>query len=130
MLRRHERLTLVALLALGTWLAPSTAAAGDRGILFREVRARVLESTGGEKRPHEYASLLGKHYLRGASGPGTAPVAAGAANEALVERENLFWQSISGSRNPASFEAYLEQFPDGVFARLAKPDCGAGRGSG
>ena len=30
------------------------------GILFREVRARVLESTGGELRPHEYASLLGE----------------------------------------------------------------------
>ena len=30
------------------------------GILFREVRARVLESTGGEQRPHEYASLLGE----------------------------------------------------------------------
>ena len=34
------------------------------GLLFREVRARVLEATEGRQRPHEYASLLGEHYLR------------------------------------------------------------------
>ena len=38
------------------------------GLLFREVRARVLEATGGRQRPHEYASLLGEHYLRAAVG--------------------------------------------------------------
>ena len=34
--------------------------------LFRRVRARVLASTNGEQRPHEYQSLLGEHYLLGA----------------------------------------------------------------
>ena len=38
------------------------------GLLFREVRARVLEATEGRQRPHEYASLLGEHYLRAAVG--------------------------------------------------------------
>ncbi len=38
------------------------------GLLFREVRARVLEATAGRQRPHEYASLLGEHYLRAATG--------------------------------------------------------------
>ncbi|MCY4119752.1 MAG: SUMF1/EgtB/PvdO family nonheme iron enzyme, partial [Acidobacteria bacterium] len=38
------------------------------GLLFREVRARVLEATAGRQRPHEYASLLGEHYLRAAAG--------------------------------------------------------------
>ena len=31
----------------------------------------------------------------------------------------MFWQSIATSTNPADFEAYLEEFPDGVFRRLA-----------
>ena len=31
--------------------------------LFRRVRGRVLETTGGRQRPHEYQSLLGDHYL-------------------------------------------------------------------
>ena len=40
--------------------------------LFRRVRGRVLETTGGAQRPHEYQSLLGDHYLSDArrdSGP-------------------------------------------------------------
>ena len=32
--------------------------------------------------------------------------------------EIVFWQSIVTSTNPADFEAYLEEFPDGVFRRL------------
>ena len=90
------------------------------GILFREVRARVLASTGGEQRPHEYASLLGEHYLRGTSGPETVTAAAAVSGEAETQQETVFWQSISASRNPADFEAYLEQFPNGVFARLVR----------
>ena len=33
------------------------------GLLFRRVRAQVLEATDGEQRPHEYHSLVGEHYL-------------------------------------------------------------------
>ena len=57
------------------------------GILFREVRARALESTGGEQCPHEYASLLGEHYLGGASGPGTGTVADNVSSPALAQQE-------------------------------------------
>ena len=37
-----------------------------------------------------------------------------------AQQENLFWQSIMASENPADFEAYLRQFPDGVYADLAR----------
>ena len=49
------------------------------GLLFREVRARVLEATDGRQRPHEYASLLGEHYLRAAVGADPRAVEAGLA---------------------------------------------------
>ena len=39
---------------------------------------------------------------------------------ASPEQENLFWQSIMNSTNPADFESYLEQFPNGVFRSLAQ----------
>ena len=39
---------------------------------------------------------------------------------ASAELEGLFWQSIMDSTNPADFEAYLEQFPNGTFRRLAQ----------
>ena len=42
------------------------------------------------------------------------------APAATAELEGLFWQSIMNSTNPAEFEAYLEQFPDGVFRALAQ----------
>ena len=34
--------------------------------------------------------------------------------------ELVFWQSIANSTNPADFEAYLAQFPNGVFGALAR----------
>ena len=43
-----------------------------------------------------------------------------AASAATPELEGLFWQSIMDSTNPAEFEAYLEQFPNGVFRALAE----------
>ena len=39
---------------------------------------------------------------------------------ASAELEGLFWQSIMNSTNPAEFEAYLAQFPNGVFRALAE----------
>ena len=66
----------------------------------------------------------------GAAGAAAAPAAAAppAASptqpqpppSATAEQENLFWQSIANSSNPAEFEAYLSQFPNGVFRALAE----------
>ena len=39
---------------------------------------------------------------------------------ASAEIDALFWQSIMNSTNPAEFEAYLAQFPNGVFRALAE----------
>ena len=60
--------------------------------------------------------------------PPTATAGAGAlgspapapAATATAEQENLFWQSIMDSTNLADFEAYLAQFPNGVFRALAE----------
>ena len=65
----------------------------------------------------------------GASGPAVAAVAtpaAASAQPAVVphpesaELEGLFWQSVMNSTNPAEFEAYLSQYPNGVFSALAR----------
>ena len=48
-----------------------------------------------------------------------SPVSAGAP-AATEAQENLFWQSIMNSTNPAEYEAYLEQFPNGIFRVLAQ----------
>ena len=57
--------------------------------------------------------------LRSAS-VGQPPGLPGAAQPATAELEGLFWQSIMNSTNAADFEAYLSQFPNGVFRVLAQ----------
>ena len=63
---------------------------------------------------------------RGGSRP---PASAGAATLDSGGLEVVFWQSIQNSTNPVEFEAYLEQFPNGVFRVLAQARLAALRGS-
>lgn len=84
--------------------------------MFRRVRTRVLETTHRTQRPHEYGSLLRDHYLGGTSGGVTSPV----LTELRLRQELAFWESIADSENPADFEAYLAQYAEGEFARLAE----------
>ena len=51
---------------------------------------------------------------------GTAAPSAPPATAATTELDSLFWQSIMNSTDPAEFEAYLAQFPNGVFRALAE----------
>ena len=94
------------------------------GMLFRAVRARVLEETDREQRPHEYASLLGDHYLHAAAPPPVVSVEELPPPVVPVEEptraEVVFWESIRESTAPADFEALLEMFPNGTFTRLAR----------
>ena len=55
----------------------------------------------------------------GAGSPAAAP-AQQPTPAAPAELDGLFWQSIVNSTNPAMFEAYLAQFPSGVFRALAE----------
>ena len=65
-----------------------------------------------------------------------AAPAVGAPATADRAQENLFWQSIVESTDPADFEAYLRQYPAGAFralaenrlARLGAPSSGAPAG--
>ena len=57
--------------------------------------------------------------------PPAAPAAVSAAQQqpsspSSSELEVVFWQSIATSTNPAEFEAYLRQFPNGIFRELAQ----------
>jgi hypothetical protein len=51
-----------------------------------------------------------------ASPPPAAPRPGAKATEAEVE----FWRAIQNSADPAEFDFYLEQFPDGTYAQLAR----------
>lgn len=53
-----------------------------------------------------------------AANPDAAPSATSAAGNDAIEL--AFWDTIKGSTNPADFGAYLDAFPNGRFASLAR----------
>jgi uncharacterized caspase-like protein len=93
-----------------------------------EVRNDVLSATQNKQRPHEDNTLTSKFYFAPtvevadattgpapSSGTTVAPPAAQS-----VDKEVVFWQSIQNSNSPAQFQAYLDQYPNGTFAALAR----------
>lgn len=86
---------------------------------FKDVRAKVLKSTGNQQVPWEASSLVGEFaflpVVSGAPAPATPAPAAGGADIEVV-----FWQSIQGSTDRSDFEEYLRQFPNGRFAGIAR----------
>ena len=90
-----------------------------RAAIRRWQSSRGARSTG-------YLDGASAEALRTAGGAGQAVAAAAPSaptpvpaaqqpSPASSQVEVVFWQSIANSTNPAEFEAYLAQFPDGVF---------------
>jgi len=94
--------------------------------MFKRVRADVSRETNGAQTPWESSSLTGGFFF---VEPAPPPVAAAPKPEPpppapapapQFDREALFWQSIGSSNDPALLQAYLTQYPNGVFAPLAR----------
>ena len=105
----------------------------DVGQMFRRVRESVESSTGGAQKPVYYGSLPSAGAYLSSPPPGggvPAAVPGGESPEALVAADRVFWESISGSGDAADFEAYLEAFPSGVYAALARNRLARLRGGG
>jgi hypothetical protein len=86
-----------------------------------EVRNDVLKSTSGKQVPWEHTSLTGQVYLRSiAAPPPPAPATPPVAKSYDKEMEIAFWNSVKDSKSPAVVEAYLERYPNGTFAGLAR----------
>lgn len=108
------------------------------GLPVREVISRVrtevsraARGVGHDQTPAIYDEAIGDFVFTpvtappvaaappSPAAPGTPPAPAGAPLPAF-DRDALAWQSIAGSRSAADFRAYLEAFPNGVFAPLAR----------
>ena len=92
----------------------------------RAVRGKVLAATNQRQTPWDSSSLTGPVVLKSAEiaeepqVAAMAPPAQPSAGASTQQAELLFWDSIKNSDNPATFEAYLKQFPNGIFAGLAQ----------
>ena len=96
-----------------TWTEAATEADANRGAQDE------CEAAGGLA-----CAVMNTYCLDGGSA-----AAQQVAPAATAELEALFWQSIMNSTNPAEFEAYLAQFPNGVFRALAEARLAALRAS-
>lgn len=89
------------------------------------VRVQVQEDTKKQQLPWENTSLTGFFYMNrsaGSSPPTQAAVAPGPepspVRQGALELE--LWSSVKGSNNPDEYQAYVEKFPNGTFADLAR----------
>ena len=99
--------------------------------MLSKVRDAVLSASGGTQEPSVYGSLsdrsasLGPKPASSAEAPAKAtPSESGTGDDQLtaelVAAERLFWETIEDSGDPAEFQAYLDQYPSGTFAALAR----------
>ncbi|MBI2253968.1 MAG: SUMF1/EgtB/PvdO family nonheme iron enzyme [Proteobacteria bacterium] len=85
----------------------------------RNVRSKVLTETHEMQTPWDSSSLIGEVVLAAATPEVATAAPAVAAPGTGSDKEALFWESIKDSQDPEEFAAYLEQYPNGTFARLA-----------
>ncbi len=87
--------------------------------VFKRVRAAVAQRSKGAQTPWESSSLTGDLVINVQVQAPAAPTA---------DRDALFWSSIKDSRDAAPYQAYLNQFPQGTFAELARQRIAAAGG--
>ncbi|MCG8440597.1 MAG: pectinesterase family protein [Caulobacterales bacterium] len=100
-------------------------------LVFKRVRDRVMQASSGFQVPWDTSSLAGEDFFfvasetvreRGADGSETITerevAIGGQPMDARIEL--AFWDAIKTSDDPADFAAYLERFPNGNFAVIAR----------
>lgn len=91
--------------------------------VFKQVRQHVHEQTDGAQVPWESSSIFGDFFFTPPElASGTQATQPSLPDPLVDDRaiELAFWQSISDSSNKVAFEAYLERYPAGEFAALAR----------
>ena len=91
--------------------------------VFKRVRINVTRRSKGAQTPWESSSLTGDLVVNVTVNVTTPAVVADGGRVAAgagPDREALFWMSIKDGTDPAGFEAYLKQYPQGTFAALAR----------
>jgi hypothetical protein len=91
-------------------------------IMFKRVREGVERETRKLQTPWDSSSLKGDFTFAGGSGARGPAVAAAAGPSAdmTLQIEREFWVSVRDSSRPEDIRAYLDKYPNGSFASLAK----------
>jgi len=88
--------------------------------VFKTVRVSVVDRTQGRQVPWESSSLTGD-FIFLEKPPEPEPVVTASTSAAdTTQIEIEYWKSIANSTNPALFDAYLAEYPDGIFKSIAE----------
>ena len=87
--------------------------------VFKITAINVSRATGKKQTPYIEGVVLGEFYFSGGAKAASTPAPAISSDES-GEHERLFWNSVTADPSKAMFQAYLEQYPDGNYARLAE----------
>jgi Caspase domain len=85
-------------------------AGDDLSTILINVRNDVMRETARRQVPWEHSAMTAKFYFK----PPAPPKPSG------DPLELTFWMSVKDSSNPAVLGTYLERFPDGEFAPIAR----------
>lgn len=88
--------------------------------VLREVRNDVLAETNNKQEPFVYGSRGEDFYFVQGSVAGGNARANIEQNADTHADERALWQSVSDSNDPSVLKAYLDQYPNGIFAGAAK----------
>ncbi len=95
------------------------------GRLFRKVSGEVIEKSNGSQNPELLIRLPTEFYLKQevktevASIQNTTTVPENDNGSQEQDLEISYWESVRESQDVALFDLFLEEFPDGKFAKLA-----------
>lgn len=85
----------------------------DLPTILISVRNDVMQATGRRQVPWEHSALTAKFYF-------TAPQATIAPSLTPQQVEYEFWASVKDSTTPGVLRTYLERYPKGEFATVAR----------
>jgi uncharacterized caspase-like protein len=85
-------------------------------VIFRRIRERVLRDTENTQTPWDSSSLTGEYYF--GPGDGAPPPSPGGTSRDM--QELAAWQSLGSSPSKEELDAFLNEFPSGKFAGIAR----------
>lgn len=88
--------------------------------VFKTVRVNVVDRTQGRQVPWESSSLTGDFIFQEKLPEPEPVVTASTSAVDTTQIEIEYWKSIATSTDPALFEAYMAEYPDGVFKSIAE----------
>ena len=89
---------------------------------LKKIYSGVKKASNGAQEPWEEGTIEGDFYFRGGLS-GTTPDSAtpSAVNSPdTPSNDRAFWDSVKESKIPDEYKAYLDQYPNGLFASLAR----------